>query len=207
GLGGGAQTRGGGAKWGAKKWGADGVWGAGKGGPLGADKEEEMGGNGTAATDRGVARQHQPELATAGARRAPDNRGARRYPVAPSRQPIFRFENRAAGNGRRLTQLAEKRRRHRLGGEFPVLVAVADRIKHVSLGRHIPGAGVRAVALGKPPNARLPGDDRPIGRVSIGVMHRAVAEFMVAEHAATGNDHLELVGLVEVRPGDGARTL
>jgi len=38
-------------------------------------------------------------------------------------------------------------------------------------------------------------------------MHRAVAEFMVAEHAATGNDHLELVGLVEVRPGDGARTL
>jgi hypothetical protein len=30
---------------------------------------------------------------------------------------------------------------------------------------------------------------------------------MVAEHAATGNDHLELVGLVEVRPGDGARTL
>ena len=32
-------------------------------------------------------------------------------------------------------------------------------------------------------------------------MHRAVAEFTVAEHAATGNDHLELVGLVEVRPG------
>jgi len=29
---------------------------------------------------------------------------------------------------------------------------------------------------------------------------------MVAEHAATGNDHLELVSLVEVRPGDGART-
>jgi len=27
---------------------------------------------------------------------------------------------------------------------------------------------------------------------------------MVAEHAATGNDHLELVSLVEVRPGDGA---
>jgi len=25
-------------------------------------------------------------------------------------------------------------------------------------------------------------------------MHRAVAELMVAEHAATGNDHLELVG-------------
>jgi hypothetical protein len=38
-------------------------------------------------------------------------------------------------------------------------------------------------------------------------MHRTVAEFMVAEHAATGNYHLELVGLVEVRPGDGARTL
>jgi hypothetical protein len=38
-------------------------------------------------------------------------------------------------------------------------------------------------------------------------MHRAVAEFMVAEHAATGNDHLELVSLVEVRTGDGARTL
>ena len=38
-------------------------------------------------------------------------------------------------------------------------------------------------------------------------MHCAVPEFMVAEHAATGNDHLELVGLVEVRPGDGARTL
>src|SRR5215470_14027497 len=38
-------------------------------------------------------------------------------------------------------------------------------------------------------------------------MHRAVAEFMVAEHAVTGNDHLELVGLVEVRPSDGARTL
>src|ERR1700730_4496823 len=38
-------------------------------------------------------------------------------------------------------------------------------------------------------------------------MYRAVAEFMIAEHAATGNDHLELVGLVEVRPGDGARTL
>jgi len=30
---------------------------------------------------------------------------------------------------------------------------------------------------------------------------------MVAEHAATGNDHLELVGLVGVRPGDGARPL
>ena len=38
-------------------------------------------------------------------------------------------------------------------------------------------------------------------------MHRAVAEFMVPEHAATGNDHLELVCLVEVRPDDGARTL
>ena len=38
-------------------------------------------------------------------------------------------------------------------------------------------------------------------------MHGAVAEFMIAEHAATGNDHLELVGLVEVWPGDGARTL
>ena len=38
-------------------------------------------------------------------------------------------------------------------------------------------------------------------------MHRTVAEFMVTEHAATGNDHLELVGLVEVRPGDGSRTL
>src|SRR5215469_6224495 len=71
------------------------------------------------------------QLATAGARRAPGNRGARRYPVAPARQPVFRFENRAAGNGRRLTQLAEKRRRHRLGGEFPVLVAVAGRIKHL----------------------------------------------------------------------------
>jgi hypothetical protein len=31
-----------------------------------------------------------------------------------------------------------------------------------------------------------------------------VAEFMVAEPAAAGNDDLELVGLVEVRPGDGA---
>ena len=30
---------------------------------------------------------------------------------------------------------------------------------------------------------------------------------MIAEHAATGNDHLELVGLMEVRPGDGVRTL
>jgi hypothetical protein len=30
---------------------------------------------------------------------------------------------------------------------------------------------------------------------------------MVAEHAATGNDHLELVGLVEMRPGNGAWTL
>jgi hypothetical protein len=29
-------------------------------------------------------------------------------------------------------------------------------------------------------------------------MHGAVAEFMTAEHAATGNDHLELVGLVEM---------
>jgi SOS response associated peptidase (SRAP) len=38
-------------------------------------------------------------------------------------------------------------------------------------------------------------------------MHRAVAKFMIAEHAATGNDYLELVGLVEVRRGDGARTL
>jgi hypothetical protein len=38
-------------------------------------------------------------------------------------------------------------------------------------------------------------------------MHRAVAEFMVAEPAAAGNDDLELVGLVEVRPGDGARPL
>ena len=38
-------------------------------------------------------------------------------------------------------------------------------------------------------------------------MHRAVAEFMVAEHAATGHDHLELVDLVERRPGDGARAL
>ena len=38
-------------------------------------------------------------------------------------------------------------------------------------------------------------------------MHGTVAEFMVAEHAATGNDHLELVGLVEVRPGYGAWTL
>src|SRR6516165_1373031 len=38
-------------------------------------------------------------------------------------------------------------------------------------------------------------------------MHGTVAEFMVAEHAATGNDHLELVGLVEVRPGDSARIL
>jgi hypothetical protein len=36
-------------------------------------------------------------------------------------------------------------------------------------------------------------------------MHRTVTELMVAEHAATGNDHLKLVGLVEVRPGDGAR--
>jgi hypothetical protein len=33
-------------------------------------------------------------------------------------------------------------------------------------------------------------------------MHRAVAEFTVAEHAVTGNDHLELIGLVEVRSRD-----
>jgi len=38
-------------------------------------------------------------------------------------------------------------------------------------------------------------------------MHRAVAEFMFAEHAATGNDHLELLGLVEMRPGNGAWAL
>ena len=38
-------------------------------------------------------------------------------------------------------------------------------------------------------------------------MHRTVAEFMLGERASAGNDHLELVGLVEVRPGDGARTL
>jgi hypothetical protein len=39
------------------------------------------------------------------------------------------------------------------------------------------------------------------------VMHRTVAEVMVTEHAATRDDHLELIGLVEVRAGDGARTL
>jgi hypothetical protein len=78
-----------------------------------------------------------------------------------------------------------------------VLVAVAGRIKHLPLGRHIPGSGVPAVAQGEPPNARLPGDDRSIGRVGMGVMHRAVAEFMLPEHAATGNDHLELVCLVK----------
>src|SRR5690242_12707870 len=55
--------------------------------------------------------------------------------------------------------------------------------------------------------ARLPGDNRSIGRIGIGIMHRAVAEFMVTEPAAAGNDDLELVGLVEVRPGDGARPL
>jgi hypothetical protein len=38
-------------------------------------------------------------------------------------------------------------------------------------------------------------------------MYRPIAKFMVTEHAATGNDHLELVGLVEVRPGNGARAL
>jgi hypothetical protein len=39
-------------------------------------------------------------LATAGAWRGPGNRGVRRYPVAPARQPIFPFEKRAAGNFR-----------------------------------------------------------------------------------------------------------
>ena len=38
-------------------------------------------------------------------------------------------------------------------------------------------------------------------------MHRAVADFIVAKLAATGDDHLELVSLVEVRPGDGVRML
>jgi hypothetical protein len=35
-------------------------------------------------------------------------------------------------------------------------------------------------------------------------MHRTIAELMVTEHAATSNDHLELAGLVEVRPGQAA---
>src|SRR6516162_11055939 len=78
--------------------------------PSSAVRKLEHGGQ---AIDRGVARQHQPELAATGARRAPANSGVRRYPVAPARQPIFRFKNRAAGNG---TQVTEKRRRHRLGG-------------------------------------------------------------------------------------------
>jgi hypothetical protein len=86
-----------------------------------------------------------------------------------------------------------------------VLVAVSGGAKHLPLGRHIPGAGIPAVAQGEPPDTGLSGDDQSVGRVRVGVMHRTVAEFMATEHAATGNDHLELVGLVEVRPGDGAR--
>ena len=31
-------------------------------------------------------------------------------------------------------------------------------------------------------------------------MHRTVAKFMLTEHAATRDDHLGLIGLVEVRP-------
>src|SRR5580658_3060394 len=163
----------------AQQFDADTARGAGKGGLLRADEDAGIGRQRIAALDRGVARQRQPELATAGARRAPVNSGARRYPVAPARQPIFRFENRAARNGRRLTQLAEKCRRHRLGGEFPVLLAIAGRIKNLPFGWHIPGAGVPAVAQGEPPNARLPGDDWSVGRVGVGVMHGTVAEVMV----------------------------
>src|SRR5438094_3353072 len=47
---------------------------------------------------------------------------------------------------------------------IPVLVAVAGRIKHLPLGRHIPSAGIPAVAQGEPPDARLPADDRSICR-------------------------------------------
>src|SRR5438105_15260214 len=86
------------------------------------------------------------------------------YPVAPARQPIFRFEYRAAGNGRRLTQLAEKRRRHRLGGEFPVLVAISGRIKQLSLVRHIPSTGVTTLAQGEQPDTRRRLDYRSICR-------------------------------------------
>src|SRR5271163_4075798 len=94
----------------AQQFGANTARGAGKGGLLRADEDAGIGPQRIAAIDRGVARQHQPELATAGARRAPVNSGARRYPVAPTRQPILRFENGAAGNGRRITQLVEERR-------------------------------------------------------------------------------------------------
>src|SRR5690348_3842360 len=68
------------------------------------------------------------------------------------------------------------------------LVAVAGGLEHLPLGRHIPGAGVPAVAQGEPPDARLPGDNRSIGRIGIGIMHRAIAEFMVTEPAAAGNE-------------------
>ena len=62
-----------------------------------------------------------------------------RQEEAPARQAIFSFENRAAGNFRCPTQLVEKRRRLRPGGEFALLVAVAGGAKHLPLGRHIPG--------------------------------------------------------------------
>src|SRR5262249_4417534 len=87
------------------------VWAriAGKDGILRADEDAGIGRQWGAASDRGVARQHQPELAAAVAWRRPGNRGARRYPVAPAGQPVFSFENRLARYGRRLTQLVEQR--------------------------------------------------------------------------------------------------
>jgi hypothetical protein len=177
-----------------------------KAGFSGATKMQELAGSGsppaTAASPASSSQNWPPPAPGAGPAIAVQG-----DPVAPACQPVFAFENRAAGNCRRLGQLAEKRGRHRIGGEFPVPVAVAGRVKHLPLGRHVPGAGIPAVAQRKPPDARLPGDDRPIGRIGVGVMHRAVAEFVLPEHAATGDDHLERIGLVEVRPGYRARPL